>query len=499
LQHSFSKSFSRFLLLSSGLFLLAGCAVSLGPGYTIQKQTLEVRFVPSPEPHLAVHSTYQLVNSGNQPLESLRVAVPSAQAFHRASISARWNDRTIAPQEVGTASSSEYGDTAELRFPESWQPKQKRTLILEYNLSSGSHLGSYLAVSPYTFFAYPESWNPSLLPPKGIFGAGGVPPKKWTISVRVPSGFLVHASGAIGKRATSDGDWIYSFTQQPHGFAPFVAGGQYVETKIDSSGRDVRFWMHKPVELGVAQNTAASVSTRARYYATEYGTPASGARAIRFLECVIPAQNFGCGALPETILVDQAWVARGLAEQKFYDDANFALAYTWFGGMARVAFDQYPLPMDALAPYAGWEAQAVEDGGGGARAERIRSLIADFDKHAATCQEKIVLPLAAGTGGCTYSAAWTKSGLFFFALEDKIGCSPLHRALKSMLADRRGRDIALEDLIAAMDAESREPLGPSVRQWLKHPGIPEEFRARYSMPVAPVANSEINAPKEPHP
>jgi hypothetical protein len=438
------------------------------------------------------------VNSGDQPLESHRVAVPSAYAFHRASISARWNNQTIALREIATASGTEYGDTAELRFPDEWQRKQKRTLILEYDLSSGSHLGSFVAASPYTFFAYPESWYPSLLPPKGIFGAGGVPPKKWMLSVRVPTGFLVHASGTAGKRSTSGGDWIYTFTQQPHDFAPFVAGGQYVETKIESSGRDVRFWMHKPVDLGVAQNAGASVSTRARYNETEYGAPAPGARAIRLLECVIPVQNFGCGALPETILVDQAWVARGLAEKKFYDDANFELAYTWFGAMAHVAFDQYPLPMDALAPYAGWEAQAVEDGGD-ARAERIRNLIADFDKHFDMCKEKIVLPLAAGTGGCSYSAAWTKSGLFFFALEDKTGRGPFHQALKSMLADRRGMDISLEDLIAALDAESREPLGPFVRQWLKNPGIPEEFRARYSMPVAPAAISETNSPKEPLP
>jgi hypothetical protein len=493
-----SNFLSLVFVLASGLFLLAGCAVPLGPRYTIQKQNLELRFVSSPEPHLAVHSTYQLLNSGNQPLESLRVVVPSAQDFHRAWTSAHWNDQTIAPKEIRAASSNEYGDTAELHFPEAWQPKQKRTLILEYDLSSGSHLGSSLAVSQCTFFAYPEGWNPSLLPPRQILGVGGAPPKNWTISVRVPAGFLVHASGTAGKRSTSGGDWIYSFTQQPYGFAPFVAGGQYVETKIGSNGRDVRLWMHQPVDPVVAQNLAVSVSTRVRYYETEYRAPEKGGRPIRLLECVIPTHAFGCGALAETILVDQAWVARGLAEKNFYDDANFELAYTWFGGIARVAFDQFPLPMDALAPYAGWEAQAVEEGGD-ARAGRIRNLIADFDKRSGECQEKIVLPLAAGSAGCTYSAAWTKSALLFFALEDKIGRGPFHEALKSMLADRRGQDIGLADLIAALDAKSREPLGPFVRQWLKHPGIPEEFRTRYSIKVPPAANSETNSLKESHP
>jgi len=271
-----------------------------------------------------------------------------------------------------------------------------------------------------------------------------------------------------------------------------------VESRIDSGGRDVLFWMRKPVDAAVAQTAATSISTRAHYYETEYGTPANRALSIRLLECVIPVQNFGCGALPGTILVQQAWVDRGLAGRKFYEDVNFELAYTWFGGIAHVAFDQSPLPMDALAPYAGWEAQAVEDGGE-ARAERIRNLIAEFDRSAATCKEKVILPRPANLDDCSYSAAWAKSGLFFFALEDKVGRAPFHAALKSMLADRRGRDIGLQDLVASLDAEAREPQSPFLRQWLKHPAIPEEFRARYAMSVAPAANSETNSSKETHP
>jgi len=478
--------------------MVGGCTVALGPGYTIQKQNLELRFVPSPEPHLAVHATYQLVNSGAQPLEAIRITLPPSEAFHRQATIAHWNNQSIELQEISAASLSEQGDVIELRWPEAWRHKQKRTLILDYELSSGSHLGSFLAVSPDTFFAYPGSWNPILLPLKGIFGAGGVPPKKWTISVRVPGGDLVHASGIAGTRAGSDGEWLYSFTQLPHGFAPFAAGGSYVETRIDSGRGDVRFWMRKPVDPVVAQNAATSISTRAHYYETEYGAPANGALSLRLLECVIPAQNFGCGALPETILVQQAWIVRGMAERKFYEDVNFELAYTWFGGVAHVAFDQSPLPMDALAPYAGWEAQAVEDGGD-ARAERIRNLISEFDRSVTTCKEKVILPRPANVDDCSYSAAWTKSGLFFFAFEDKVGRAPFHAALKSMLADRRGRDIGLQDLVASLDAEAREPQSPFLRQWLKHPAIPEEFRARYAMSVAPAANSETNSSKETHP
>jgi hypothetical protein len=174
---------------------------------------------------------------------------------------------------------------------------------------------------------------------------------------------------------------------------------------------------------------------------------------------------------------------------------NFELAYTWFGGVARVRFDESPLPMDALAPYAGWEAQAREIGGN-ARSEKIRSLLSDFDKQSADCKEKISLPLPAGEHGCAYSPAWTKSALFFFALEDRIGHAQFHQALKSMIQDRRGRDFSLEDLISSADTESHQSQGPFVRQWLKHSEIPDDFRTRYSMNASPAANSELNLVKE---
>src|SRR5262249_8577271 len=203
-----------------------------------------------------------------------------------------------------------------------------------------AHLASFLAVSPDTFFADPASWNPALLPPKGLWGAGIIPPKKWRLSVRVPSGFLVHASGSLGKRSTDHDEWVYAFEQRLHDFAPFAAGGKYVENEIHSGGERVLFWTLQPVDSTAAQNAAASIAPRARYYEAEYGISTKGDRTIRLLECVIPSQNFGCGALPQTIFVHQAWVARGLKDEKLYEDANFELAYTWFGGIARVRFDE---------------------------------------------------------------------------------------------------------------------------------------------------------------
>ena len=485
-----------FAFLFFIILALSGCSVALGPGYSVQKQNLELRFVPSPEPHLAIRSTYQLVNSGNRPLQSIRIVVPPAEAFRRAMTVAEWNGQRINEQLLGAAASTDIGDTIELRWNDSWNPKQKRTMVLSYELSSGSHLGSFLAVSPETFFADPDSWQPTLLAPKGTLGAGGRPPKEWDISVHVPNGFLVHASGASGRISRSHDEVVYSFLQKPGDFAPFAAGGKYIEKEIRSDGEKILFWTLQPVDAHAAQSAAASIAQRARYYETEYGKGGKRDSTIRLLECVILGQNFGCGQLPQTVFVHQAWIARGLKDEKFYEDADFGLAYTWFGGVSRVRFDEFPLPMDAAAPYAGWEAQA-HNKGGDARNERVRWLLRDFDKHAEECKDKIVLPRPASSESCSYSASWSKSGLFFFAMEDRIGRSTFHNALKNMIQARRGRDFSLDDLISAMEAESHQSQGQFVREWLKHRGIPDDFRARYSSDVTPATSSFTNSIKEP--
>jgi hypothetical protein len=496
LQLRVPKQLQFFILFLPGIFLLNGCSVALGPGYTIQQQNFEIHFVSSSEPHLVVRCTYQLLNSGNQSLQSMRVIVPAAEAFHRAGTMAEWDGQALNMQMTNAATATDVGDTVEMRWNEPWIPKQKRTLVLSYEVSTGAHLGSFLAVSTETFFAYPDSWNPVLLAPKGVFGTGGAAPKKWNISVRVPAGFLVHASGTSGKKSNSHNEIVYSFLQKPGDFAPFAAGGKYVERVVHSDGERILFWTLRPVDPQSAQDAARSIGQRVRYYESEYGKGGKRDSTIRLAECVIPSQNFGCGALPQTVFIHPAWIAGGLKDEKFYEDANLELAYTWFGGVSRVRFDEFPLPMDAAAPYAGWEAQAHEKGVN-ARSERIQWLLKDFDRHAAGCKEKIVLPRPADSKTCSYAAAWSKSGLFFFAMEDRIGRTAFHKALKNMIQDRRGRDFSLEDLISAIEAESHLPQGEFVREWLKHLGIPDEFRARYAMNVTPAPNFSASTIKEP--
>ena len=77
-----------------------------------------------------------------------------------------------------------------------------------------------------------------------------------------------------------------------------------------------------------------------------------------------------------------------------------------------------------------------------------------------------------------------KSLLLFYALRDRVGSDAFQKALQHMLVARRGRGFDITDLISSLEQESHQPVGPFVRQWVKRPGIPEDFRSKYSMAAA---------------
>ncbi len=56
-----------------------------------------------------------------------------------------------------------------------------------------------------------------------------------------------------------------------------------------------------------------------------------------------------------------------------------------------------------------------------------------------------------------------------------------------MLSARQGRGFDLDDLIAAFEQETHQNVAEFVRLWMKRPGVPDEFRARYEDASASIA------------
>ena len=57
-------------------------------------------------------------------------------------------------------------------------------------------------------------------------------------------------------------------------------------------------------------------------------------------------------------------------------------------------------------------------------------------------------------------------------------------SVRHMLYARRERGLELSDLIAAFEQETHENVAEFVRLWMKRPGVPDEFRARYGETAA---------------
>jgi hypothetical protein len=73
--------------------------------------------------------------------------------------------------------------------------------------------------------------------------------------------------------------------------------------------------------------------------------------------------------------------------------------------------------------------------------------------------------------------------LFFVALEDLCGRDNLSAAFREIVRARGGTTAADEELRAATEFAAKLDLAPTFRAWLNHPGVPDDFRARYSNPA----------------
>ena len=73
-----------------------------------------------------------------------------------------------------------------------------------------------------------------------------------------------------------------------------------------------------------------------------------------------------------------------------------------------------------------------------------------------------------------------KAALFFIALEDAYGESPVRSGLAQVVALLRGKEVGFSDLRAALEQTTGKNLAEPFRVWLYSTGMPQDFRDRYS-------------------
>lgn len=455
-------------------FWASSCVAPLGPGYTIENQEIRVQFAPAADPRIRVDSTYKLRNTGTRPLSSLQLRLPGRRAFRRAAGQATWDGASLAEQ----TSPANPRDTL-LTLPQSWKVSESHTLHLSAEFQTQEPGGTAFSFSSEAFFLPSEGWAPELLPAQGMFGTGGVPPKQWRLSVRVPAGFLVHTSGGSAKTSRNGGETILLSVQHPEDRYPFVVAGVYRETALNTGKEKVFLWTRASGEPPSLQQSADALVRAIQAYDAAFGSRSENAQPFWLVECpVVP----GCfrteessyanllGAEPgatssemaslDTLMVDFSGGATKLGA------VAPALAATWLGyGQSPGFYEQRP-PLSAFPAFASALGQeAIE--GPSFRKETIRRALRIIPRSSGTRKPEDENVLRA------------KSFLFFYALEERYGSDASNRAFSHMLSARRGRGFNLDDLIAAFEEESHQNVAEFVRLWMKHPGVPDEFRARY--------------------
>jgi hypothetical protein len=470
-------------LLAAAAYTAAGCAASLGPGYSIVNQQITVNFVPSPQPVIRLEAVYQLKNDGNQPLTSLELRLPGRRRFHFSDPSAQWDKAG-----VNFAISPDNPRNVLLNFPQPWTVSSRHTLRLSVEYQRAEFNEVALSFTPDAFFLPAQGWAPELLPARGIFATGGVPPKSWNLVVRVPGDFLVHSSGQSSKQSMKNSRDAHERTirirQTPKEGYPFVIAGRYVAATLTAGQENVTLWTRSPQNPEALRQPSEALARAIQAYDSTFGARPKDSHQLWLVECPDLAGCFTSTTSNFAKLTSEA-NEKTSAEMASQDTAMMdltggtpeiaaaapSLASSWLGYAQNPGFFEQSPPLSALPAFAASRGrEAVE--GPQVRAQIIRRLLRVIPINSPPREPEVDDVLRA------------KSLLFFYGLQDRYGPQVFSAALSHMLEARRGGGFDLDDLIAAFEEETHNNVAEFVRLWMKHPGVPEDFRARYENSAA---------------
>jgi len=423
-----------------------------------------------------VVAEYHLKNTGNQALNSLDVRLPGRR-FNLGEMAILWDGVAISPTP-----SADYPLDALLRFPQPWTIGASHTIHFAYDILSDPAQRGSMGFSDDAFDLPAEGWTPALPQARGVFGFGGVPPQKWDIVVRVPEGFLVHASGGKEKRSTKNTETEFRFEQTAQDLNPFVVAGRYRETHQDLPGNQkVRIWSRVELNPRDLQMAGDSLSTTLARYDSLFGSRGKSRTPLWIVECPAKAGCFSQrGFLYSSLLYGEE--TEGAAEMISRDTVLVdprvpqnqrealvgpALAAGWLGYGQNPGFYEQQPPMSALPAFAAALAREISSGAQ-VRSEIMQRALGQVPAHASR------------QSNSDPGVSRAKSLLFFYALRDRVGPDNFQKAVQHMLSARQARGFDITDLISAIEEASHQSVGPFVREWIKRPGVPEDFRAMYS-------------------
>jgi len=246
-----------------------------------------VRFVAEPEPRIEVAADYQLKNTGTRSLEELELRLPGRRRFRYESPRASWDSTTVTLQV-----SAENPRDTRIALPQAWDKRARHTLHLSVEYLPATVGETTLSFSNDAFFLPAAGWSPELLPPKGMFATGGVPPKKWDLLVSVPDGFQAHTSGKQKKSARKGSETVVLAEQGKKDPYPFVISGRYHAADIGKGNERVHLWTSKQQDSTKLKDVGDALARIIGAYDASFGERSKELSQTWIVECPVVAGCF---------------------------------------------------------------------------------------------------------------------------------------------------------------------------------------------------------------
>ncbi len=472
---------TRVVLAFAALLLLAGCAVPLAPGYEIEQEQIEVRYLSASPPRLHIRASFRLKNIGNAALEFVEAALPDDQSFGRQDLRAQVDGRDAALSTAGDAGAR----SVQIRFDPPWPQKQRRNLEIEYDLAPASPGHDALAVNDGAFHIRGAAVFPRLRAPKGALAKGGQKPREISLAIQAPADFRILAADREQEARRRDAGTEARFRIPKQELDPFIVAGRYQERRLKTAGGELFFWSFEPLAAEQAQLAATRLAATLNAYRAAFGPLEKTAPPIGLVEtsAQLAPSAFASGdaagvAVPSGALLNRQAFALGIASDAFLDLAEREFAHLWFGRAIAPRKEVQRVLGEGLAEYATVVA-AEARGGEAARHIRAALLLHWFDESRRKAPDKPLLRIESSDSFEQRAFGYSKGALFFVALEDRYGKENVRRALARIVRSLRGGYFGYPELMSALELETQQKLGEFFRLWLDQTGIPAEVRARY--------------------
>ena len=456
----------------------------LGPGFRFINRQTEIRAVADSTNggglHIRVVDRFD--NAGDRPLRSMEVRLPEGPSFGLRNLRVTIDGRAVSPQSVSDA------DRRLMRAPfdPAWEQHELREIITESDLMPEPAGRGTVAASPLAFYIADETALPLWQAPSGVFARGGPNPMDATLTVIAPSDFRVLAPGAPLKPGAVGNLVAHRFKIRPNeDFPPYVVAGRYLEQKIRAPQGEAIFWTLQPLDAQGAQVAAARLASSIRAYTDFFGPASKRATGVHIVETPgdLPAEfgepgDAGGGSFPGGALVDRRALTQGVANESILELAEYELSRTWFGWRVRPRPEAQILMGRGVGLFGlivAAEARSPDE-----RRHMVAEILNRYDESRRTAADRQLLEPPVGYSRAERISTGYRAALFFVALEDLCGRDNLRAAFQQIVLARRGDEVADEELRAAAEAASQRDLAEMFRTWLNRPGIPDDFRARYS-------------------